>query len=561
MPAAVCTSATMVHLFLTAEQFPVTVLATTTINGGGVHIVSGGTFIMLDGTISGNSANNGGGIFVASGGTFNIVSGTVHGNESTTTESLRNNRRAMGASLFNNGTSEFGTYPSSFTGTVASLGTFSPNGNIGISEFTIDVSNGIITRPDRPLSGELLADHLRWLRAFGQIGTPYDINVSTQSISPANATLPANLTIRLVANAASTISLTENGTLFEVGAGTTLEIGDNITLMGRGPTAVPVSTANNNPVVRVLTGGRFIMRGNATITGNTNTQTGDVARGGGVNVNGGLFDMFNGVIFGNSLTGATTGLSGAGVLVSNNGTFNMHNGVIRNNAAVAGNSAGGVYVINSEFNMHGGSIRDNTNSSTGSGGVLIHTGTANATFNMYTGATITGNTVNAANSGGGVNINAGSATITNTFNMFGGTISNNTTASTANTPNAGGVRVGGTGTVFNMRGITSTISGNTSNSLSTQAQNGSAGGVTIIGAGEFNISDGIIYGNNSGTNSNTIAATANASFNFAALYRQTAATGARRGTFNDAGVFIPATGGSILENSNDTIHILGGIVQ
>jgi hypothetical protein len=49
--------------------------------GGGVY-VSGGTFTMSGGTISGNSANYGGGVY-ADGGTFTMSGGTINGNTAT----------------------------------------------------------------------------------------------------------------------------------------------------------------------------------------------------------------------------------------------------------------------------------------------------------------------------------------------------------------------------------------------------------------------------------------------------------------------------------------------
>jgi hypothetical protein len=48
--------------------------------GGGVHVASGGNFIMEGGTISSNSSVSGGGVLVASGGSFTLLNGTITAN-------------------------------------------------------------------------------------------------------------------------------------------------------------------------------------------------------------------------------------------------------------------------------------------------------------------------------------------------------------------------------------------------------------------------------------------------------------------------------------------------
>jgi hypothetical protein len=53
--------------------------------GGGVHVVSGGTFNMEGGTIMNYGAQNGGGVYVVSGSTFNMKGGTISGNKAVKT--------------------------------------------------------------------------------------------------------------------------------------------------------------------------------------------------------------------------------------------------------------------------------------------------------------------------------------------------------------------------------------------------------------------------------------------------------------------------------------------
>ena len=57
--------------------------ATVTGNGGGVLIESGGTFNMSGGTITGNTATYGGGVYIAVGGILNLTGGTIEDNTAT----------------------------------------------------------------------------------------------------------------------------------------------------------------------------------------------------------------------------------------------------------------------------------------------------------------------------------------------------------------------------------------------------------------------------------------------------------------------------------------------
>ena len=122
----------------------------------------------------------------------------------------------------------------------------------------------------------------------------------------------------------------------------------------------------------------------------TLTMRGGVIEGNseGVNIDGGVFNMYGGIIRNNDATLSGTGSSG--VAVHSDGTFNMHGGIIEGNIAVNG---GGVNVSGgSTFNMHGGAIRNNQ-----------------------------------AQEGGGVRVGASlDLWFPNTFNMYGGEIYNNT---------------------------------------------------------------------------------------------------------------------------------------
>ena len=216
------------------------------------------------------------------------------------------------------------------------------------------------------------------------------------------------------------------------------------------------STAENQPVFEVVSGGKL------TLTDcKSNTGTGKVTRaynshGGGVEVNG--------------------------------GEFNLYGGSITKNTA---DNGGGVYMTSGTVNMYGGEIADNT--ATGSaegtgngGGVYV----AGGTFNLYGGGSITHNKAishGGQNRGGGVHV--GSYDKAGTFNLYGGEISNN------EAEDGGGVYVyDGT---FTMRG--GKITGNTATNY--------GGGVHMTRGtlGTLNVSGtAVIKDNQKGTDANNV---------------------------------------------------------
>lgn len=271
-------------------------------------------------------------------------------------------------------------------------------------------------------------------------------------------------------------------------------------------------------------GGGVYIKASATFTMNGGTIGGDFQNdsgfenyanisGGGVYIDGGIFNMNDGEISYNTsasysvdggggvhiadgtfvMNGGTikvneTYTSGGGVFVDTNGIFSM-NGLASIESNTADHYGGGVFVIGFFF-MSGGTIGgDNADAGNktiqyGGGGVAVFGGT----FAMGSG-TISNNT--AADNGGGVSIEhigvPGSfppAYIDGTFTMNGGTISNNIAA-----VNGGGVFVSEDQTFFMIStnpGINPIIEGNT-------AYNG--GGV-YLEDGIFKMSNGAaIIGN------------------------------------------------------------------
>jgi hypothetical protein len=206
------------------------------------------------------------------------------------------------------------------------------------------------------------------------------------------------LTITSDGNTERIISLGSNDeSLFTVGGlwysdrSSTLVIDGSITLEG-----LEGWKDNNNSVVSVVYGGNLMLKGNAKITGNKNTNP---------NITGVVFGVY---------------------VIS--GTFTMESGEISDNGGI------GVFVSRGTFTMEGGEISGNN----GTGVHII----SNGTFTMKTGAKITGNTAN--DNPGGVSLDLSSI-----FIMEGGEISNNTNLNATGSI-AGGVHVGGS--TFTMQG-------------------------------------------------------------------------------------------------------------
>ena len=266
-----------------------------------------------------------------------------------------------------------------------------------------------------------------------------------------------------------------------------IQITGNVTICLNGHTIK--STAEGKPVFEIVSGGTLTL----TNCGSRGEVT-SAYNGGGVEVNGGTFNLYGGSITKN------TADNGGGVYVHDNGEFNMYGGKITGNTAVKG---GGVKVDGGKFNLYGGEIADNKSEGQNSigGGVYVYGGT----FTM-SGGTISGNTAvstNGADGGVGVYNDAeftmsggtisgnqakgqgGGVGVHNrgTFTMNGGTIGGTIDGEANKAAEGGGVYVGNNGK-FTMNGKKTSVSGNT-------ATNG--GGVYVY-SGTFQMNDGTIGG-------------------------------------------------------------------
>jgi predicted outer membrane repeat protein len=296
----------------------------------------------------------GGGVYVMTGGTFQIVNGTIYGNTEADT-GLRNTDKNGGASLFNHGgIAQHGRFD-------GLGGAWKEVGNLTTRDTTIIVVNGVLIKlpattaedaadfdgnaPDGTFTVSSLADWDAAIDAIKNGGNDknYVITVDGDFTVPGDTayTFGTATGIKVSLRGSGTLGLSSNGSIIRTAPGQTVILRD---LTPKG------SSGNNASVVRVSGAGSAVVMHSGTITGNTSST------------------------------------SGGGVYVDDDTTFTMYGGEISGNTASTG---GGVYVRgNSLFVMYGGTIFGNTSTFThdssteGGGGVFL---APNATFRLITG--------------------------------------------------------------------------------------------------------------------------------------------------------------------------------
>ncbi|MCL2192103.1 MAG: hypothetical protein FWB78_01745 [Treponema sp.] len=233
-----------------------------------------------------------------------------------------------------------------------------------------------------------VAARLGWIRDHAQSHNYYVVEITDENITPAQAALPTGLTGITITFRSSvemqTVGLSTDGSgpLFTVGSGVTLILDENVTLRGR--------SENTSHLVRVNSGGTFIMNEGSIVTGNQNTTATVENGGGGVRVNnGGVFILDGGEVSGNSTTNTSAVGNGGGVHVASGGRFDMLDGTIYGNT---GQDGGGVFVAAATttwpsapagiFRISDGIIRGSEaeagvrNTARGNGATLLNSGTA-----------------------------------------------------------------------------------------------------------------------------------------------------------------------------------------
>ncbi|MFP3090415.1 hypothetical protein LQZ21_08825 [Treponema sp. TIM-1] len=312
----------------------------------------------------------------------------------------------------------------------------------------------------------------------GSENVDYSVTLLPYDTSPATVVIDGH---------GRTLNKTSPGTLITVGGGVTLTL-QNINLQGY--------SANNAPLVKVLSGGKLILGAGAVLSGNkTNSEAG------GIWVNNGTLTMNSGAV----IKGMEARRAG-GALISNNGRFIMSGGTIGGPNPGDGNTVpdgdysvpppsfltdqfgGGVLVDNGFFDMYGGTIQANkANAEYGGGGVAV---IDYGTFTHH-GGTITGNIAGKSHSGGGVyaySYGGSNVDITRVTIKGAAVIAGNR----ALAENSGG----GVGCIQNIRLIIEggTITGNIAGDPVSGGEASSGGGVYYLGD-DFTMYGGIVKEN------------------------------------------------------------------
>ena len=210
-----------------------------------------------------------------------------------------------------------------------------------------------------------------------------------------------------------------------------------ITLVSADDEFREIKTTRNNLHFRI--GPQVVLRlvdPNLHIVGNNPVASVNTEMAGGIRVQGGRLELWEGTIRENFGFWGTNA-----VYITAGGSFMMRGGVIENNRSDFGGgmSASG---IGTKFDMYDGVFQNNF-ATIYSGGVDIDAG---AEFNMY-GGKIINNTADGEGGGGGLRVDSGSL-----FNMHDGLIDGNRVTSSSLYPTGGGVSVYDPDTTFNMNG-------------------------------------------------------------------------------------------------------------
>ncbi|MDR1025662.1 MAG: InlB B-repeat-containing protein, partial [Treponema sp.] len=146
-----------------------------------------------------------------------------------------------------------------------------------------------------------LNDALTWISNNAVTGDTYTITLwNNETIAPKSLSYSGKtVSITLTGGTTEwTVNLSTIGSLFTVGSGVTLTLGNNVTLWGRNDNTASLVTVNS--------GGNLVMESGSKITRNTgrSTQTGYGVDGGGVHIeSGGIFTMNGGIINNNFVAG------------------------------------------------------------------------------------------------------------------------------------------------------------------------------------------------------------------------------------------------------------------
>ena len=502
VPEGGAASATLTDVTLSGNSIDVAAPG----NGGGLHS-GGGDVVVVDGSVTGNTATEGGGLW--SSGTLD-VSGTMISGNTGTGDAADNG----GGGLYN----EAGTM--TLTDVTVSgnqaTGASGSGGGVLVAGGAFTASGGEISQNAANRAGGGIEV------AGGPVGlTDVDFDQNTTGANPGNGGA-LHVTSGTVTSSGGVVSgntaasegggfwnqamwtMTIDGTTFSgnMASGDDATNGGGGLFNNGGTLALSDVTVDGNTADGTAgSGGGVFNASSGTLTIDGGTISGNSANraGGGIEDAGGTVTLTDATVSGNFIDVAAPGNGGG--LHSGGGDVTVNGGVFDQNTATEG---GGLW-SNGTLDIDGTSITGNTGAGdaadNGGGGVYAETG-ADVTI---TGAAITGNmATGAAGSGGGILV-AGGASVSMTLGDLsgnaanragggvevadGGTLSltqvtvDSNSIPGANPGNGGGVHVGGVGSA--------TVSQTTvSNNSAVQG-----GGLWNSGSGTLAISNSTVSGN------------------------------------------------------------------
>jgi uncharacterized repeat protein (TIGR02543 family) len=392
--------------------------------GGGVYVLSKGTFNLYGGSITGNTADYGGGVYVASKASFHLYGGSITGNTLTDGKTKSNVYLSTGTTITISGKLDKAT---SIGVTTQTPGTFtsgwSKYENVPTTVFTSDDTDYQVQTTSTSGGTELMIHKHSYDDETGICACGYHqhdvegtaktflpVSTLTDDMAAGSYVLTGNVTLTSTWTPKNSITLDlggysiscTSGDVIAVGSGVTLTITDcktTGTILGQEVSEEAVYSVSSAVTV---SGGTFTLDG-GTIQGNSSI---------GVSVTSGTFNLNGGKITGCAVQALSLFQASAGGVYVSGGTFNMTGGEITGNSVTQGKEAtdadpangGGVNLVGGTFNMTGGTITGNTAKNYG-GGVYVGGGI----FNVSGTAQITGNT--GSNTGSNVYL-SGSNTIT-----------------------------------------------------------------------------------------------------------------------------------------------------
>jgi len=233
--------------------------------------------------------------------------------------------------------------------------------NSGNSSTETETLTFVPVSPGAPLPDGTLQDKLLTIAQRVDKNVIYDITINNDNSYPPLIVLTQgeNVTVKIhsASSAIYTLTLNSQGSLFNVGAKTTLIL-ENIIIKGQ--------PNNSKALISITEGGVLFILDGAVIRDNQNENpNGYDGYGGGINIGiGGRLFMKGGEICNNFIKNG----SGGGVYIQSGGFFNMIGGIIHHNEAEISSRGlgGGVCIYErhvlsyTTFLMNGGEIASNT---------------------------------------------------------------------------------------------------------------------------------------------------------------------------------------------------------